>query len=220
MTPGPSLRTAVILTLAASGGCFGPERIDPALAERDQARQEARQLREQLQQARTRLAERDRQVENLLALGDKRIEKLYLVQRLRLGSGTGGADLDGKPGDEAVKVFLEPIDQHGSVLKASGAVTIQLYDLAAGVKGNLLAEYRFDLDETAKCWHSGFLAYHYRFTCRWKTALPTHDEITVRVEFLDYLTGTKHTAQKLCKIDRPLPPSTRPATQPATRPAR
>ena len=194
MTPGPSLRTAVVLTLAASGGCGGLERIDPAVAERDQAHQ---------------------QVEGLLALGDKRLEKLYLVQRLRLGSGTGGADLDGKPGDEGVKVFLEPIDQHGSVLKAPGAVTIQLYDLAAAAKENLLAEYRFDLDETAGHWHSGFLAYHYRFTCRWKAAPPKHDEVTVRVEFLDYLTGTKHTAQKLCKIERPTQPTTQPATKPS-----
>ncbi|MGB2821663.1 MAG: hypothetical protein WBF17_11820, partial [Phycisphaerae bacterium] len=151
------------------------------------------------------------QVENLLALGEKRLEKLYLVQRIRLGSATGGINLDEDPAHDGVKVFLEPIDQHGSVIKAPGEVTIQLYDLAAPEKENLLGEYRFGLDETAGHWSSGFLAYHYSFVCRWKSAPPGHEEVTVRVEFLDYLTGRKHTAQKLCKVA--LAP--KPATQPA-----
>ena len=212
MTRRGPLPVAGILTLLAATccGCLDRNQIDPTLAERDQARQEARKLRKELEQLRTRLAEREKQVENLLALGDKRLDKLYLVQRVRFGSATGGIHLDKKPGHDGIKVFLEPIDQHGSVIKAPGAVTIQLFELASPEAKNLLAEYRFDLDETAKHWSSGFLAHHYSFPCRWKARLPKHGEITVRVEFLDYLTGKKHTPQQVVKIALPAAPATQP----------
>jgi hypothetical protein len=215
MTPRRPLPARVIAALLAAAccGCADQAAIDPAAAERDEALEEARKLRRELEHVRARLAKREEQVENLLALGDKRLEKLYVVQRVRLGSATGGIDLDKRPGHDGVKVFLEPIDQHGSVIKVPGEVRIQLFELAAPEKENLLAEYRFGLDETAKHWSSGFLAYHYSFVCRWKSAPPRHEGVTVRAEFLDYLTGNKHTAQKLCKVA--LPP--RPATQPAAK---
>ncbi len=215
MTPRWLLPMGVILTLVAAAccGCVTQDQLDAEILTRNRALEEARKLREELHQARTRLAEREEQVENLLALGDKRLEKLYLVQRVRLGSATGGINLDGGPAHEGVKVFLEPIDQHGSVIKAPGEVRIQLYDLAAPAKENLLGEYRFGLDETARHWSSGFIAYHYSFTCRWKSAPPKHEQVTVRVEFLDYLTGRKHTAQKLCKIALGGKAATRPAAR-------
>jgi hypothetical protein len=208
MTPDHSAPTAAIALLLAAlpWGCMDQQPPEPAADRQEQLRQEAQGLREELAAARKRLAERDKQVSSLLALGDKRLEKLYVVQRISLGMATGGIDLDGKAGDEGVKVYLQPIDQHGSVLKAPGEVTIQLYDLAAPAKQNLVGECRFDLDETSKAWSSGFLTYHYSFTCRWKAAPPEHDEITVRVEFLDYLTGKTYTAQKPCKIERPVKP--------------
>jgi len=214
MTPRRPLpaRAIAALLAAACCGCADQAAIDTA-AERDKALEEARKLRRELEQVRARLAKREKQVENLLALGEKRLEKLYVVQRVRLGSATGGIDLDKQPGHDGVKVFLEPIDQHGSVIKAPGEVRVQLFELAAPEKENLLAEYRFDLDETARHWSSGFLAYHYSFVCRWKSAPPRHEGVTARVEFLDYLTGKKHIAQKLCKVAPPPKPATQPAAK-------
>ena len=180
-------------------GCAEEVKPDPTITELRKAGDEIDRLKKDNERLAARLAERDKQVESLLALGDKRLQKLYVVRRIRLGSGTGGADLDDKPGHDGVKVFVQPVDQHGSVIKAPGTVTIQLYDLAADPNGNLVARERFDLDATAGHWSSGFLAYHYSFVCRWKTP-PAHNELTVRVAFLDYLTGKKHTAQQVCKI--------------------
>ena len=200
---------AGVLALAALlAGCADDGALDAA-AERDKALERVRQLEKELAAAQQRLAERDKQVANLLQMGDKRMEKLYVVQRIRLGRATGGVDVDEKPGDDAIKVYVEPIDQHGSVLKAPGKVTIRLFDLAAETDRTLIGEYRFAVDQMAAAWSSGFLAYHYRFACRWKTP-PKHAEITVRVEFLDYLTGKKHIAQKVCKIDLATGPATRP----------
>lgn len=208
--PPPAALFLPILMLIC--GCPDPNASGPQIVhQRDVAMEKAEKLAKEVDRLQRELAARQRRIDALLALGDKRLEKLYLVQRVRLGSGTGGVDLDDKAGDDAVKVYLEPIDQHGSVIKAPGEVTIQLYDLAAPAGKNLAGEYRFDLDATAKAWSSGFLAYHYRFTCRWKPAPPAHDQVTVRAEFLDYLTGKKHTAQTVCKVRPPVRPSTAPA---------
>lgn len=187
-----------------------------------QAESQTARLQRELAEARDLLAQRDRQVADLLGLGGpERMKKLYLVQRINLGSATAAVDLDHKPGDDGVKVYIEPVDQHGSVLKAPGSVTVQLYDLAADPKDNLVGELHSDVDQTAKCWSSGFVAYWYSFTCPWKAGPPKHDQITVRVEFVDYLTGKKFQAQTVVKAALPAAttqPATQPDTQPATRP--
>ena len=100
-------------------------------------------------------------------------------------------------------MYVKPIDQHGSVLKAAGQVTIELYDLAANPNENLIGKYEWTVDETAKRWFSGFVSYHYTFECPWPSSPPKHRQITVRVSFVDYLTGKTFTAQKLCKVNLP-----------------
>ena len=50
---------------------------------------------------------------------------------------------------------------------------------------------------------SGFMTNYYSFICPWKSSPPAHEEITVRVEFVDYLTGKSFTAQKTCKLQLP-----------------
>jgi len=217
-TARPALTLA--LTFAAvCGGCAPYPKIDPALAERDRALEEARKLHLEVESLRSKVAERDRQIKELAALGEQRAKKLNRVQRIRLGSRTGGLDLDGKAGDDAVRVFIEPIDQHGSVIKAAGSVTVRLLDPTADPERILLAEHRFDADQTAAGWSSGLLSVHYRFTCPWGPAPSRREKITVHVAFLDYLTGKVFEAQKLCTVALSAePPTTRPATRPATQP--
>jgi len=213
MTPRCLLSAAAIVSLAALGA--GCDQGAPQVQAAQQLDENAR-LRREVEDLRRRLGDRDRQVADLLALGDKRLQRLYLVQRIALGSGTGGVDLDGKPGDDAVKVYVEPIDQYGSVIKAPGEVTVQLYDLAAPQKDHLVAECRYDLEATAKAWSSGFISYYYSFTCPWgASAPPKRDRLTVRVEFLDYLTGVRCEAQQVVKIAPPPAAPTAP-TAPAT----
>ncbi len=149
--------------------------------------------------------EQQEQIQRLQQLGAGRLEKIFHVQRIELGRYTGGVDLDGKPGDDAIKVYLRPIDRDGSTLKASGDVTIELYDLEANPKENLIGKYQWSVDEISKQWSGGFITYQYSFQCPWKSGPPSNDEITIRAEFVDYLTGKSFTIQKVCKID--LPPS-------------
>jgi hypothetical protein len=208
MTLHRAVPSLLLLAMSALGGCPGPEPIDPVLLERDRALDEVKKLRAEVGRLRTRLADCEKQVAALQDLGDKRPGKLFYVQRVEIGSYTGGVDLDGQDGHDGIKVFLQPIDQHGSPIKAAGEATVQLYDLAAPKEDNLIAEHRLTADELAKKWSSGFLVYHYSFVCRWKPHPPKHRDVTVRVAFLDYLTGKTFTAQTVCSVD--LPPAAKP----------
>ncbi len=161
----------------------------------------ARKLKQANDRLAQQLARQDEQVETLLALGDKRLEQLYFTDRIQLGRHTGGWDLDGQPGQDGIKIFLSPHDQYGSAIKAAGAATVQLYDLASPPDQNLIAEFDWPVEELPEAWASGFMSYHYTLNCSWGDNPPANDVVTVRVVFVDYLTGKTFHAQKVCKID-------------------
>jgi len=208
-------RRIVPLSLVAVGcllgllgsGCAQHDRTLQLHAQLDDARAKVERLEEDAAALQNRNAALRQQVETLQGLGGKRKEWLFRVERIALGRYTGGVDLDGRPGDDAVKVFVEPIDQHGSVLKAAGAVKVQLFDLAAAPAENLIFEHTWPVETIHDYWSGGLFTNHYAFECRWDNP-PRHDEVTVRVEFLDYFTGERFTAQKLCKVKPPPPPET------------
>ena len=206
---------ASVVSLTA-GGCDVARTREMELADRLEASQQtAYQLSQANAELQKTVVAQQQQIRTLQRLGDKRMDKLPRIQRISLGRYPGGVDMDGKPGDDGVRVFVEPIDQDGSTIKSPCEVTVQLFDLAAQpAEKNLIGSYHFSVEEASKSWSSGFMAYYYRFDCPWKGAPPAHDEITVRVELTEYLTGKTFTEQKFCKIKLPV------AGQPAAAPAR
>ncbi|HUS90816.1 MAG TPA: hypothetical protein VM695_03160 [Phycisphaerae bacterium] len=207
---GEAVAAALAVWVAAlCGGCPSEVQPDPTLAELGKARNEIARLKAESQLLAGEIRDLRRTLANLRGIQDTRMEKLNAVQRIGLGSATGGVDLDGAPGDDGVKVVVNPVDQHGSVIKAAGTVTIQLFDLAADPNANLLAKAAYDVDETARHWASGFVAHYYSFTCRWGKP-PAHEELTLRVTFLDYLSGKEHVAQDVVKVALPPPPAAKP----------
>ncbi|MDP6634408.1 MAG: hypothetical protein QGG42_05890 [Phycisphaerae bacterium] len=206
---GTAVMVSAVLVSAALTGCGGTnifqqdEKIKQLTADLAAARAEAQTARQDAITAKKYAALKQKQIDTLVGIGPDRLKKLYDVKSLKLGQYTGGADLDGQSGDDGVKVFLRPVDAKGDTIKAAGSVTIQLYDLALPADKTLIGEYKWDVDEVAKAFASGFMAYHYTFTCPWKSGPPKNAGITVRVEFVDYLTGKTLSTQKVCKIDLP-----------------
>ena len=214
----PTRLTAVCALAAASltaPGCAVPkEKYDRTATQLTEAREALRKLQGDRDGLQAVVIDQQKQIRVLQRLGEGRMEKLFHVRRIALGRYTGGADLDGVEGDDGIKVYLRPIDQEGSVVKTAGEVRIGLFDLAADPQDNLIGEYEFTVEQVSKQWSGGFMAYHFSFECPWKLAPPARDEITVRVQFTDYLTGKVFTAQKLCKVKLPPLPvtaETRPA---------
>jgi hypothetical protein len=219
MTPRLAPISVLLTALAAMTGCQPEVDVKALKGQVIALEQEKAKLTEETLSQKATIEQQRKQIDTLQSLGgQKRLGKLYLVQSVSLGRYTGGIDKDGKAGDDGIKVYLEPTDQAGSVIKAAGEVKVRLYDLAAAPSENLVGEFRFDVDEVAKHWSGGFGVYHYSFECLWGDKPPKHDEITVRVEFTDYLTGKTFSAapQMVCKVK--LGTTTQPSTGPTTQP--
>jgi hypothetical protein len=196
-------------------GCVPEAQYDGARDELRACREQGQKLEVERDALRALSAEQQKRIDMLLQLGDKRLDRLYTVQAIELGHYTGGVDPDNKGYDGGIKVYLLPMDKDGSAIKAAGEVTVQLYDLAEPPGQNLIFEQKWPPEQLSKQWFSGFLTYYFAFYCPWKTP-PKHDEITVRVEYVEYLTGRRFSIQSVCKV-RPPPPATQPTqpTQPA-----
>ena len=207
--PSVLLASALLaVMLAPPVGCVRRGQYDKVRLELTSSHDQIRELQADNDTLRRALTKRDSQIHTLQSLGHKRLEKLAQVARIELGRYSTGVDLDDRSGDDAVKVYLCPIDEDGDVVKAVGAVKIRLYDLAAGAGETSLGEYDWSVDQAMKQWSSALISDHFRLICPWKSARPKHDEITVRAEFTDYLTGKTFTAQRLCKIRLPAPKGT------------
>jgi len=195
-------RTILVLlaAVAMTAGCLERESIEPEGPSRVDLQAEVRKQAEQIGELEQTVAAQREQIDTLQQLGgEKRLEKLYYPVRVEIGRYTGGVDTDGAPGDDAVRVYLRPIDQDGHAIKAAGRVKVQLFDLAAAPERNLLFECTYDELQVRRCWSGGFMAYHYTFECPWKSP-PPHNELTVRVEFTDYLTGKTFSNQKVVTV--------------------
>jgi hypothetical protein len=133
-------------------------------------------------------------VATLPSLPDERIGRLFTTTGIEFGRLTRGADLDPtRPGDDGIKVYFWPTDSAGDKLKAAGAVTIELFDLAADAPR--LGRWKFDLDQLRACWVSNAILDGYVVPCPWQS-VPSNNKLRVRVAFTDELTGRQFTADR------------------------
>ncbi len=207
----------VVLSILLMAGCV-PERSEttnkPAPGD-EKLLSRIRKLEQEKDGLQMVIVDQQKQIRGLQALGEgKRLEKIFHVSKISIGRHTGGVDTDGQPGHDAIKVFLRPIDKDGSTMKAAGDVKIQIYDLALPEDETLVGEYKWPVDKMSKHWSGGFMTYYFSFVCPWKkTSPPKHKKLTVRVEFVDYLTGKMFVAQEVCEVR--VKPTPKAATKPA-----
>ena len=158
------------------------------------------------------LKNRKAQITRLQRLGARRLDLLNPAVRIEIDRLSGGYDEDGVPGDDGVVVYLRPIDAEGDVIKATGEIEIQLWDLAAPTGDVLIGQYVLDAVHARKLWYGKFMTYHYAIRCPWREGPPQHDEVTVRVLFTDYVSGEVLTDQRVCKVNI-IPPRNRPSSE-------
>jgi hypothetical protein len=202
-----ALACALGLAACLSAGCDQDRELLALQQRLDVQRERTRGLSRRVDDLTDRLADANEQIQTLQGLGGPdRLGNLFRVTHIHLARYTGGVDTDGKPGHDAVKVFLEPRDEDGHTLKAAGHVEIRLYDLAADANGLVIGQCEFPVETLGEHFSGGFGVYHFRFYCPW-TRRPKTDKVTVWVRFVDYLTGKAHTAQRACTVDPAPQPS-------------
>ena len=173
-----------------------------SLAEQIQTlRQEKTQLTRQIEQSRTEAKQLRKQIQVLSGLPEGKLENLSDLQKIRVSRYTGFYDKDKDGKKEKLIVYIQPIDKNGDIIKAAGAVDVQLWDLNSPKASQaLLGQWHVKADELKKVWFATLITINYRLTFDVAEKIADFEEpITVKVTFTDYLTGKVFKEQRVIK---------------------
>ena len=134
----------------------------------------------------------------------KTVEDPFRAVALRFGKFTGGLAADGRPGDQRLKVVLEPLDAEGDVVKRAGSLDLEAVEPAPGGP-RTLAEWKWTREELAKTWLSGLGLYAYVLKLDWPGGKPpASNRVLLRARFTT-LSGEVLSAEQEITLRRPTP---------------
>ena len=187
--------------LAAAAGCESTDgqKIPPA-KQIQTLKQEKKQLARQIEQSKAEAEQLKKQIQILSDLPpEARFENLYHLQKTKITRYTNLYDKDKDGKKEKLIVYIQPIDEEGDIVKATGAVDVQLWDLNKENGQALLGQWQVKPDELKKLWFATLIT-NYRLTFDVADKITGDEEaLTVKVTFTDYLTGKVFTEQKVIK---------------------
>jgi len=160
-------------------------------------REEKTELLRQIEEAAAENEQLKGQIEVLAGLpAEVRAENLYAVQQVKITRYTNLYDRDEDGRYEKLIVYIQPIDAEGDIVKATGAVDVQLDDW----EGRELGRWHVGADELKELWFATILIINYRLTFDLPETVDDFEQpLTVKVAFTDYLTGKVFKEQKEIK---------------------
>ena len=185
------------LLLLGAPACVSPGERARLIKDNDLLRRETESRQRTIAQRDGTIAQLHRQIRDLQGFGPDRPVDLFAPVAIEVASRSGGADYDGKPGDDGVTIFLRLRDADGDIVKAPGWITVQLLDNTNLGAPRLLGVYRFDdVERLRKAWYGKFGTQHYSLKCPFPPEVDPPRRVDVKVEFLDWLTGRTLTANR------------------------
>jgi hypothetical protein len=104
------------------------------------------------------------------------------VRQITLGRATGGLDEDNQPGDEALRVVLEPRDGDNHPVKTPGSLHVEVLEVnPEGVK-TPLSSWDVSARELGSRWQTGFFSTGYHVVLPWKV-WPATERLRVIAQF-------------------------------------
>ena len=190
---------AGLLTFAA--GCQNANNKSLFEEQISTLRQEKKRLTHQIEQAKAQNKQLEKRLHVLSGLPEQvKAENLYRLQRVRIGRYTNFYDKDKDGKKEKLIVYIQPIDQDGDVIKATGAVDVQLWDLNKKDSQALLGQWHVEAKELKKLWFATVITINYRLTFDIAGKVDDFEEpLTLKVTFTDYLSGKVFEEQKVIK---------------------
>ncbi len=190
----------VLILLWFIVGCNGKKPlIDDSRAKLVQEKQQLQLEKARLEQQNAQLRE---QVATLQKFPSDRMNQLVKVAKIEFGrftrayDGDTEADKDGY--DDGIIVYLILEDKDGDVIKAAGAVRIELWDLVTDKK--IISKF-IPMSDLQTYWLSGPLTNHYKFQIPWpKDNPPTHRFLTLKLRFQEALTGRTFEADQKIEV--------------------
>ncbi|MHC4061549.1 MAG: coiled-coil domain-containing protein [Planctomycetota bacterium] len=187
----------LILAAGCENNSIGPTDEDQISA----LRQEKAELTRRLEQAETETDQLEKRIQVLSGLPRQgRPENIYSLKSIRITRYTNFYDKDKDGKKEKLIVYIKPIDDHGDIIKAAGAVDVQLWDLNKESGEALLGKWNVKPEELKKLWFATLLTINYRLTFDIADKVDKFDKpLTVKVVFTDYLSGRVFEEQKVIK---------------------
>ena len=178
--------------LLAVAGCGSQtERVELA-RDNQQFREQVGRLERSVAQRDATIAQLQGQVRQLQQVTPGQSLAAFAPVRIKIASLSGGVNLDGRPGDDAVRLYVQPIDADGDVVKVPGRLRVLLVDDSELSQPRTLGVYVFDsVEELGEMWHGRFLTQHFTVECPFPPGarLGAARELLATVEFVDVLSG-------------------------------
>jgi len=198
-----------LIVLAFAFGCDGGSKPGkPSLSQEvEKLSEQKTELQSRMEQMRGENEQLKKEVETLSSLpGDKRAEAIYHLKAVRI-SGYSNIFNENKAAGSPEKklvVYVQPEDETGDVIKAAGAVEIQLWDLNKKESDAMLGQWRIEPNELKKLWLQTMMATGYRFSFDVTKLVDKFDKpLTIRMTFTDYLSGRVFTEEHIIRPPKP-----------------
>jgi len=187
--------------LFAAAGCENGGGKSTLTEEIDALKQEKKQLTSRIEKSRTENEQLRKQIQVLAGMKPEvKLEDIYELQKVRIHKYTNLYDKNEDGQYEKLIVYIQPIDADGDLIKAAGAVDVQLWDLNRENGEALLGQWRVEPNELKKIWFAALVSTNYRLSFDVADKIDKYDEpLTVKVTFTDYLTGKVFEEQKVIK---------------------
>jgi hypothetical protein len=152
-----------------TAGCHNCDLVEAELRSRENELQEAKAEVERLEALNKALLQEVGAVhQGACKVTPELASQTYTVRRLTLGRGTGGFDDDRLPGDEALRVVLEPRDVDGHSIKAPGSARIEVLQITPEGLKSQLCSWDLSADELRCRWQTGLFCSGYVLVLPWK----------------------------------------------------
>jgi len=190
---------AVLATLIFAGGCENLNELKNKIVSLTESK---KQLHQELKKIELENEQLKQQVQTLSGLKPEvRLENMYDLKRVQITRYTGfyTNEENGKKVKKLI-VYFQPIDQDGDVIKATGSVNVELWDLNRPVKEALLGRWNVGPEELRKAWLATVLVINYRLGFDAPAEVDNVKEpLVVKVTFTDYLSGRVFEEQKIIR---------------------
>jgi len=197
------VRTIILILagclLACSAGCENASSKSPLAEEINTLQQEKTRLARQIEQFAAENEQLKKQIRVLSGLKPEvKLENLYRLQRVKITKYTNLYDKDKDGKKEKLIVYIQPMDEDGDIVKASGAVDVQLWNLNRENGEAMLGQWHVKPSELKKLWFATLVTINYRLTFDVADIIDEFEEpLTVKVTFTDYLSGRVFKEQKV-----------------------
>lgn len=185
--------------LAFFAGCEDANKVQREKS--DKLTGEKKQLQYQLEQCNSENENLKKQIEVLAGVKpETRFENLYRLESVKLVKRSGFYDKNKDGKKESLIVYIQPMDEQGDIVKATGAVDVELWDLNKKDGEAMLGKWRVEPNELKTLWFAGFMGLNYRLTFDVVDKIEgVKEPLTVKVIFTDYLTGKVFNKQAVVK---------------------